>query len=107
MNRRLIDLARVIRSKNAGPFELTLDIICRDEDAYAILKRAQVITPERMAALYHVPVEDILQIIYFEPAHAVKVTMRRRIPSGAFGETDIYGAQQHAPLMLMEFSCDT
>ncbi len=106
MKKRLIDMAKVIRSKNAGPFEITLDIICRDSTEYVILKEKQLITKQRIAALYGIPEDDILQIIYFDPAHAVKITMRRRIPSGAFGETDIYGAQQHAPLLQMEFDID-
>ena len=46
---------------------------------------------------------DILGIVYFEPAYAVKVTIRRQMPSGAVGDTDIYGAQQHAPLLGIEF----
>ena len=42
---------------------------------------------------------DVEHIIGFDPASAIKVTFRRRIPSGAVGDTDIYGAQQHAPLL--------
>jgi hypothetical protein len=29
--------------------------------------------------------------------------MKRRLPSGALGDGDIYGAQQHAPLLDIEF----
>jgi hypothetical protein len=43
--------------------------------------------------------EDVLKIIEFDPAHAVKITMRRAWGSGAVGEGDVYGAQQHVPLM--------
>lgn len=103
MRRRLIDLARVIRSKNAGPFELTLDIICKDQRQYDMLKGLNIFTEEMVSGLYGIPIEDVLAIIYFEPAKAIKITLKRRIASGAFGETDIYGAQQHAPLMNMEF----
>ncbi len=103
MRIRLIDVAKVIRSKNAGPFELTLDVILKDEEIYEKIKEAQIFTPEMIAGMYHTPIDDILGIIYFDPAHAVKITLRRRIPSGSFGETDIYGAQQHAPLAGMEF----
>ena len=37
--RRLVDVARVIRSKNAGPFELTFDIMFADADSYERVKR--------------------------------------------------------------------
>jgi hypothetical protein len=40
----------------------------------------------------------VVDIIEFEPAFAVKITLRRPWPSGAVGETDVYGAQQHVPL---------
>ena len=51
------------------------------------------------AGLYGVMAEDVLKIIEFDPAHAVKITMRRAWGSGAVGEGDVYGAQQHVPLM--------
>ena len=38
----------------------------------------------------------------FPPAHAYKATIERRIASGAVGDTDVYGAQQHAPLLDVE-----
>ncbi len=103
MRVRLIDVAKVIRSKNAGPFELTLDIILKDEEIFQKIKEARIITPELISHMYHTSIDDILGIIYFDPAYAVKITLKRRIPSGSFGETDIYGAQQHAPLAAMEF----
>lgn len=99
----LVDVARVIRSKNAGPFELTLDIFFRTRDDYNRFRRCGVLTPQRIAHLYHVATEDVLGILYFEPAHAVKITLRRRIPSGAPGDSDIYGAQQHAPLLALRY----
>ncbi|MEZ7955188.1 MAG: DUF4387 family protein, partial [Bacteroidales bacterium] len=51
--------------------------------------------------LYEIVESDIISLVYFDPAKAVKITIVRPIPSGALGETDVYGAQQHAPLMKM------
>lgn len=98
---RLIDLASVIRSKNSGPYELTFDVIFRDFDTYHAVKCAQAIRAEDFSALYSIPVSDVLHLVYFDPAKAVKITIRRPLPSGSLGETDVYGAQQHAPLMGM------
>lgn len=98
-SRSLIDAAKVIRSKNSGPYELTLDIIFKDRKTYDLFRRRKIITKKTVAALYRRPAGDILKLLYFEPAHALKVTMKRPIPSGHPGETDIYGAQQHAPLL--------
>ena len=95
----LTDMAVVIRSKNSGPFELTLDVIFRNGEDYLRLKAKGFFTSELIAKLYHTDPKDVFEIVYFDPAFAVKATMRRWIPSGALGDTDIYGAQQHAPLL--------
>ena len=100
MTVRLTDVAKVIRSKNAGPFELTLDILFRERADYEAMRGT--FTRPYVAALYRVPAEEILSVIHFDPAKAVKVTMLRRRPSGAPGDTDVYGAQQHAPLLDLE-----
>lgn len=95
----LEELATVIRSKNAGPFELTIDIIFKDRKIYERVKEAQSLDAALIARLYRIPVEDVLAVTYFDPACAFKATMKRRLPSGNLGEKDIYGAQQHAPLL--------
>ena len=58
-----------------------------------------VFTPELFAELYHVDIEDVLRVVFFEKAYAVKATIVRPVVSGDLGETDVYGAQQHAPLL--------
>lgn len=99
---KLIDIASVIRSKNSGPYELTFDVIFKDFETYGKVKAAQAVSKEKFCALYGIPEIDVFHLVYFDPAKAVKITIRRPIPSGALGETDVYGAQQHAPLMGME-----
>jgi hypothetical protein len=96
---RLYDLAKVLRSKNAGPFELTLDIIFDDEERYQTVKRSGVIDRELVCRLYRVRPEDVHHLVYFDAALAIKITIKRPIDSGGVGDTDVYGAQQHAPLI--------
>ena len=96
---RLVDLATVLRSKNAGPFELTLDIIFDDQDKYEIVKRSGVISKDLVSRLYKIPPQDIYHIVFFDPALAIKITFKRPVDSGSIGETDVYSAQQHAPLI--------
>ena len=103
MKRSILQAARVVRSKNSGPYELTLDIIFKNKRYYDLFQKRNIVTKKSVAALYRRPVRDILKLLYFEPAHALKITMRRPIPSGHPGETDIYGAQQHAPLLRITF----
>lgn len=96
---KLVDVTTVIRSKNAGPYELTLDIIFKDRAWYDQALRENLINAGLIARLYNIPVADVLGIVAFAPAHAIKATIRRPMVSGAIGETDVYGAQQHAPLL--------
>lgn len=103
MKRSILQAARIIRSKNSGPYELTLDIMFKNKRYFDYFRKRRLITPGRMAALYGVTPKEILGIIYFEPAYAVKITLRRHLPSGAPGDSDIYGAQQHAPLLNLRF----
>jgi Domain of unknown function (DUF4387) len=103
MAQSILKAARVIRSKNSGPYELTLDIIFKDKRYFDLFRKRDIVTRKSVAALYRRPVKDVLKLIYFEPAQALKITLRRPIPSGHPGETDIYGAQQHAPLLGITF----
>ena len=96
---RLYDLAKVLRSKNAGPFELTIDIIFDDEEKYQIVKRSGVISRDLVCRLYGVRPEDVYHVVFFDAARAIKITTKRPTDSGTIGDTDVYGAQQHAPLI--------
>lgn len=99
----LKDIASVIRSKNAGPYELTLDVILKEREMFDKLKAVGIINAEVIARLYKIPVEDVLSIVYFPNALAIKATIVRPLASGNMGERDVYGAQQHAPLVNFEF----
>jgi hypothetical protein len=101
MKRTILEEARVVRSKNSGPYELTLDVMFKDRAAFDRARAADVFTPALVARLYGVAETDVLGVTWFEPATAVKMTLRRRLASGSPGDTDIYGAQQHAPLLSL------
>lgn len=96
----LQDLAVVLRSKNAGPFQVTMDaMFASDADLRRVLESG-VLAPERIAALYGVPAADV-SVIPFARVRAVKVTVPRtsgRNGSGSPFDRDVYGAQQHGPL---------
>ncbi|WP_299494469.1 DUF4387 domain-containing protein [uncultured Shewanella sp.] len=101
MKKVLTELAKVIRSKNCSPFELTLDIIFNHRVDYDVLKKTQQINDELIANLYNISVEEVKSIIYFEPAKSIKIVLNRIQPSGSQGDNDVYGAQQHAPLLAI------
>lgn len=98
---KLKDIAKACKSKNAGPFHITLDIMFDNAALFEQVRATGVINPELIARLYNVDAKQILFTEY-PPALAWKATLARRIPSGAVGDTDVYGAQQHAPLLDIE-----
>ena len=100
--RKLKDVAKIIRSKNSGPFELTLDVIFADDEMFEKALKAKIITKDIISKTYGISLDTILDIIEYPVARAIKVTIVRPIPSGGLGERDVYGAQQHAPLMELE-----
>lgn len=99
---KLADLAKTIRSKNAGTDKITFDVIFTSRDDYERVKRAEVLTREKMAALYRIDPARITDFVAFDPAFAIKFTILRERPSGSPGDGDIFGAQQYAPLLDLE-----
>jgi hypothetical protein len=98
----ITEVVDVIRSKNAGPYELTFDIIFKELKDYDRIKKSGIINSELISKLYQIPIKNVTSIINFDPAKAIKITIIRPISAGAPGERDVYGAQQHAPLMTIE-----
>jgi hypothetical protein len=100
--KKLRDLAKVIRSKNAKPYRLTFDIMFEDVETYKRVKESKVITPELFCKLYGIPKDSITFFSEFDPGLAIKITIKRPIVQCDPGETDVFGAQQHVPLMDIE-----
>lgn len=98
---KLWEIAQLVRSKNAGPFVLTFDIMFDDAAVYRHVVDAGVLNPAVVAGLYGVPVNDVL---FFEcdNALAIKFSIPRPIFSGDLGDSDVFGGQQYAPLLELE-----
>mgnify|MGYP001292118127 CR=1 FL=1 len=99
---RLYDLAQVVRSKNAGPFTLTIDLVLSTEAEFDALLAAPAFSPAAIGRLYGVSPEQV-RIHPFRKIRTVKVTFPRPgASSGAPGDRDVYGSQQHFPLADLE-----
>jgi hypothetical protein len=92
------ELARLIRSKNAGPFELTFDIMFEEAATYDRVKRSGAVTRERIAACYGLPPEKV-KFFWCDPACAIKASIPRPFFQGDLMDSDGHGGQQYAPLM--------
>jgi hypothetical protein len=94
----LFELCSLIRSKNAGPFVLTFDLMASNRDNYERIKRSQPITKKLLAEIYHQDEQDIT-LVYHDHAQAIKISIPRPIFQGELGDSDCYGGQQYAPLL--------
>jgi hypothetical protein len=97
----LHELARLVRSKNAGPFQLTFDVLFDDAATYRRVVDSGVISAERMAALYHVPADSV-RVFHYAPGLAIKFSFPRPVASGDPADRDVTGGQQYAPLVDLE-----
>jgi hypothetical protein len=95
----LSELADIIRSKNAGPFRITFDILFSDPARYRLVRDSHALTRETVAKAYGISPSEITSFYEVDMASAIKVTLRRPRTQGSFGESDMYGCQQHVPLL--------
>jgi len=97
----LWQLTKLIRSKNAGPFELTFDIMFKDEAGFRKVVDGGKLSAELIAQLYKV---DLKQVRYFVVATllTIKISIPRPIFSGDVNDTDVYGGQFHGPLVKLQ-----
>lgn len=100
--KKLADLAKTIRSKNAGTDKITFDIIFREKDTYEMVKRSKALTPQSVCDLLGVDPARLTDFVEYDPAYAIKFTILRVRPSGSAGDGDIFGAQQYAPFLDVE-----
>ena len=97
------ELASLIRSKNAGPFELTFDIMFDNFECFERVRKSGALSAERVASIYRIPVEDV-RFFVVPPALAFKASIPRPVFQGDLLDSDSHGGQQYAPLMAIEIS---
>jgi len=98
---KLWELAKLVRAKNAGPFTLTFDILFNDAETYDRVKQSGVISRELFARLYGVPEHEV-QFFEHDRALALKASIPRPVASGEPDDSDVFGGQQHSPLVDLE-----
>ena len=98
---KLVELARVVRSKNAGPLQITVDLMFEDRAGYELARQSPALAPANLARLYGLD-ESLVEVMPYPPALAIKLVLARRVVAGSPGDGDVYGAQQHGPLLELE-----
>lgn len=93
---KVMNRIRVLRSKNAGPYTITFDIVLRDDSDFDNVRSN--LSGDDVARAYAIPVTDVLGTDALPALHALKISIRRRTPSGHPGDSDCYGMNQEEPL---------
>jgi hypothetical protein len=96
----LWQLTKLIRSKNAGPFELTFDIMFKSQEGFERVRKSGALSAETIARLYKVPLEKV-RLFVVDKVMAIKITIPRQVFSGDLDDTDVYGGQFHSPLIRL------
>jgi len=96
-------LAQLIRSKNAGPFWITFDIVFENEEDFERVVSAKVLTKEWISGTYKIP-QDTLIFVEIPAARAIKFSFPRPRIQGDLGESDMYSGQQYAPLLDLQIN---
>jgi hypothetical protein len=99
---KLSEIAKTIRSKNAGVDKITFDIIFPDRASYDLVRESGVLSRAAVCRLFGIADERITDHVAFDPALAIKFTIARTRPSGSPGDADVFGAQQYGPLLGLE-----
>jgi len=97
---RIADLALEVRSKNAGPFWVTMELFMRDAEGYAIVADEGFINEGRIAGLYRVD-ESTIQIFRIPSLNVVKISFPRPLSQGSLRDRDMHAGQHHVPLALL------
>jgi hypothetical protein len=98
---KLSEVCRHVRSKNAGPFWITIDLTFNDRAAFDAFASSPRLQPASVATLFDVkaslikrfPIEDLL---------VLKLSYPRRVPQGGSNERDMHGGQQYVRLLDLQ-----
>jgi hypothetical protein len=99
---KLSEIAKTIRSKNAGVDKITFDVIFPDPATYDRVRESGVLSRASICRIFGIDTAQITDHVEFDPALAIKFTIYRRTPSGSPGDADIFGSQQYGPLLDIE-----
>jgi hypothetical protein len=94
----LWEIAKLIRSKNAGPWQLTIDIMFDTREKFELVAKSPLGKRETYAEIYRID-KDLITLFLHEASLAIKVTFPRSTSAGAVNETDVFGGQFHSPLV--------
>ena len=97
-NHRLLDMAVVIRSKDAGINRLTFDVVFNSAADYEAALTSNVFSKSNVAKILKVAPERIVGTFYVDSCNAIKISIDRPNISASLDEHDVFGAQQQSAI---------
>lgn len=94
--RRLLDIAMVIRSKDAGINRLTFDIIFTSAENYETALRSNLFHTGSVARMLGLAPERVVGAFFVDSCNAIKISIDRPNISASVDERDVFGAQQQS-----------
>ncbi|MGH1565309.1 DUF4387 domain-containing protein [Mumia sp. DW29H23] len=94
------ELALEVRSKNAGPFWVTMELFMPDAASYRLAADPAYVSEEVVARLYGVDPGQIL-LFRIPTLNVVKISFPRPISQGSLRDRDMHAGQHHVPLALV------
>ena len=104
--RPLVELAKTIRSKNAGVDKITFDVIFAARGDYDLVRHSGALSRAAVCRIFRIPESRITDYVEFDPALAIKFTITRSLTSGSPGDADTFGSQQYGPLLQIPVTID-
>src|SRR5271156_845634 len=95
---RLLDMAVVIRSKDAGINRLTFDIIFTSGENYEAALHSNVFAKDNVAKILNLPSQRVVGTFFVDTCNAIKISIDRPNISASMDERDVFGAQQQAAI---------
>ncbi|MBS0327336.1 MAG: DUF4387 family protein [Proteobacteria bacterium] len=95
-SRRLLDMAVVIRSKDAGINRLVFDVVFNSAEDYESALASNAFTRTNIARILGLPEDRVVGTFFVDSCNAIKLTIDRPNISASLDERDVFGAQQQA-----------
>jgi hypothetical protein len=90
--------AKYVRSKNAGPFWMTIDIFCETADSYTLIRNSKAVSPVMIARIYKANPREV-KVFELDDLKVIKISLPRPCPQGSPHERDMHSGQQYVQLL--------
>jgi hypothetical protein len=95
------EVCRHVRSKVAGPFWVTIDLMFDSQENYDRYAQSPALSAESIAAIYQV-VPETISLYPIPQLRVLKISYPRRSPQGSIEERDLHSGQQYTYLLNVE-----